>query len=91
MTLVGHPEVIAEPWFASGRERAEHAELLDSYVGWWIAARTRDEVIRAFERVGAAAAPVYSARDLVEDPHVRGHRDARGSRTTSSAPCSCTT
>ncbi|WP_327102882.1 CaiB/BaiF CoA transferase family protein [Nonomuraea glycinis] len=71
MTLVGHPEVIAEPWFASGRERAEHAELLDSYVGSWIAARTRDEVIREFERVGAAAAPVYSARDLTEDPHVR--------------------
>ncbi|WP_169951206.1 CaiB/BaiF CoA-transferase family protein [Microbispora sp. H11081] len=71
MTLVGHPEVIEEPWFASGRQRAEHADLLDSYVGSWIAARTRDEVIQEFERAGAAAAPVYNARDLVEDPHVR--------------------
>ena len=74
MTLVGHPEVIEEPWFASGRQRAEHADLLDSYVGSWIAARTRDEVIQEFERAGAAAAPVYSARDLAEDPHVRATR-----------------
>ncbi|MFI6456072.1 CaiB/BaiF CoA transferase family protein [Streptosporangium amethystogenes] len=71
LRLVGHPEVIDEPWFASGRERAEHADLLDSYVGSWIAERTRPEVMAEFERVGAAVAPVYSARDLVEDPHVR--------------------
>jgi len=72
MTLVGHPEVIAEPWFASGRQRAAHADLLDAYVGGWIAERTREEVMAEFERVGAAAAPVYDARDLVEDPHVTG-------------------
>ncbi|MEU3168420.1 CoA transferase [Streptosporangium sp. NPDC006930] len=72
MTLVGHPEVIAEPWFASGRQRAAHADLLDAHVGGWIAERTREEVMAEFERVGAAAAPVYDARDLAEDPHVTG-------------------
>ncbi|QYC44195.1 Formyl-coenzyme A transferase [Nonomuraea coxensis DSM 45129] len=71
LTLVGHPEVIDEPWFASGRERAQHADLLDSYVGSWIAERTRAEVMAEFERVGAAVAPVYTARDLAEDPHVQ--------------------
>jgi crotonobetainyl-CoA:carnitine CoA-transferase CaiB-like acyl-CoA transferase len=71
MRLVGHPEVIDEPWFATGRERARHADLLDRYVGDWIAERTRAEVIEEFERVGAAVAPVYDARDIVEDPHVR--------------------
>ena len=40
-------------------------------VGGWIAARTRDEVVAAFDEAGAAVAPIYSARDLVEDPHVR--------------------
>ncbi|MFF5249235.1 CaiB/BaiF CoA transferase family protein [Streptosporangium sp. NPDC000095] len=72
MTLVGHPEVITEPWFASGRQRAAHADLLDAHVGGWIAERTREEVMAEFERVGAAAAPVYDARDLAEDPHVTG-------------------
>lgn len=71
MHLVGHPEVIDEPWFASGATRAEHADELDAYVGGWIAERTADEVTAAFEEAGAAIAPIYDAKDLVEDPHVR--------------------
>ncbi|MDV8069114.1 CoA transferase [Rhodococcus sp. IEGM 1366] len=70
LELVGHPEVIAEPWFATGRERAKHADLLDRYVGDWIRARTRDEVIAAFEAAGAAVAPVYKPSDLLTDPQV---------------------
>ncbi|MDI5943875.1 CoA transferase, partial [Micromonospora sp. DH15] len=71
LRLVGHPEVIDEPWFRTGAGRAGHADELDGYVGGWIAQRTRDEVSRAFAEAGAAVAPVYSARDIAEDPHVR--------------------
>lgn len=71
LRLVGHPEVIDEPWFGSGRGRVEHVDLLDRYVGDWIGARTREEVLAAFETAGAAVAPIYSASDLIEDPHVR--------------------
>lgn len=71
MRLVGHPEVIDEPWFAAGNTRAQHADLLDEYVGGWIARHTRDEVVTAFTEAGAAVAPIYSARDIVEDPHIR--------------------
>jgi crotonobetainyl-CoA:carnitine CoA-transferase CaiB-like acyl-CoA transferase len=74
LRLVGHPEVIDEPWFAHGSSRAEHADLLDGYVGGWIAQRSRDEVVRSFTEAGAAVAPVYSAADLVEDPQVQ-HRE----------------
>ena len=69
MRLVGHPEVIEEPWFRSGRGRAEHGDLLDSYVSDWILERTRDEVIEAFEGAEAAIAPVYDIAELMEDPH----------------------
>ncbi len=71
LTLVGHPEVLDEPWFASGRGRYEHVELLDTYVGNWVAERDRDDVIRAFTEAGAAVAGVYDAADLSNDPHVR--------------------
>ncbi|UZJ23394.1 CoA transferase [Rhodococcus antarcticus] len=71
LTLVGHPEVLDEPWFSSGRGRYEHVELLDRYVGGWVAERDRDEVIAAFTDAGAAVAGVYDAQDLVNDPHVR--------------------
>lgn len=71
LELVGHPEVIGEEWFRTGRGRAEHTDLLDGFVAEWIGARDREEVVKAFEEAGAAVAPVYDARDLVEDPHVR--------------------
>lgn len=71
MTLVGHPELLDEPWFASGRGRAENADLIDGYVSDWIAGRDRAEVLAEFERVGGAIAPVYNAKDIVEDPHIR--------------------
>ncbi len=71
MRLIGHPEVIEEPWFGSGRERAEHVDFLDDIVGQWIAQRDRREVLEAFEQAGAAAAPVFDAKDILEDPHVK--------------------
>lgn len=71
MRLVGHPEVIDEPWFRTGSGRAEHADLLDEYVGAWLAQHTRDEAIAAFEQAQAAIAPVYDIAELMADPHVR--------------------
>ena len=71
MQLVGHPEVIAEPWFQTGYGRVQHVDLLDTFVGEWIGRRTREEVLDAFTEAGAAIAAVYDAKDLVEDPHVR--------------------
>jgi crotonobetainyl-CoA:carnitine CoA-transferase CaiB-like acyl-CoA transferase len=68
MRLVGRPEFIDEPWFSSGAERAKHADELDAAVGSWIAERDRDEVLRAFEEADAAVAPIYNAKDVLEDP-----------------------
>ena len=68
LTLVGHPEVLDEPWFASGAERAKHADLLDGYVGSWIGERDADEVIREFEAAQAAVAQIYTIKEVFEDP-----------------------
>ncbi|WP_212844304.1 CaiB/BaiF CoA-transferase family protein [Catellatospora sp. IY07-71] len=68
LRLVGHPEVIAEPWFASGAGRAAHAEELDGYVGGWIAERDLAEVTKAFEDAQAAVAPIYDIADVFTDP-----------------------
>jgi formyl-CoA transferase len=68
MRLVGHPEAIDEPWFKSGAERAKHADLLDQMVSEWIAARSFDEVVRAFTEAEAAVAPIYDVSDVMQDP-----------------------
>ncbi|MET9509275.1 CoA transferase [Streptomyces flavidovirens] len=71
MRLVGRPDLIDEPWFTTGSGRAENADVLDEAVGHWIARRTRDEVIAAFEKAEAAIAPVYDVRDVMTDPQYR--------------------
>lgn len=71
MRLVGHPEIIEEPWFGTGRGRAEHADLLDEYVGSWIADRSLDDVVDAFEAAEAAVAPIYDIAQIMEDPQYR--------------------
>ncbi|MDN3020903.1 CoA transferase [Streptomyces sp. S.PB5] len=68
MRLVGREDLIAEPWFATGADRAAHADVLDEAVGTWIAGRTRTEVLAAFEKAEAAVAPVQDVRDVMTDP-----------------------
>ncbi|MEU6912077.1 CaiB/BaiF CoA transferase family protein [Streptomyces olindensis] len=68
MHLVGRPELIDEPWFATGADRARHADVLDEAVGSWIAERTRTDVLAAFEKAEAAVAPVQDVRDVMADP-----------------------
>ncbi|MGW2463093.1 CaiB/BaiF CoA transferase family protein [Streptomyces sp. NPDC001761] len=68
LRLVGRPDLIEEPWFATGADRAAHADVLDEAVGSWIAGRTRAEVLAAFEKAEAAVAPVQDVRDVLVDP-----------------------
>jgi crotonobetainyl-CoA:carnitine CoA-transferase CaiB-like acyl-CoA transferase len=82
MKLVGHPEVVDEPWFATGSARAEHADLLDDLVGTWIERRDLPEVVEAFEGAEAAVAPIYDIADIFADPQYR----ALGSITTVDDP-----
>lgn len=67
MRLVGRPELIAEPWFATGAGRAAHVEELDDAVGSWIAARRGAEALAAFRDVEAAASLVYDVEDIMND------------------------
>jgi hypothetical protein len=62
-------DLVDEPWFATGSGRVEHVEEIDAAVAAWIGERTRADVLEAFERAEAAAAPIYDAEDILSDPH----------------------
>ena len=68
MRLVGRPELIDEPWFATGADRARHADVLDEAVGAWIARHSHSDVIEAFEKAEAAVAPIQDVREVMTDP-----------------------
>ena len=71
MTLVGRADLLDEPWFASGHDRARHADELDEAVQGWIGRHDADEVVTRFEEASAAIAPVYDVRGVVADPQYR--------------------
>ncbi len=70
MRLVGRADLVDEPWFATGSGRVAHVEEIDAAVAAWIAERTRDEVLAAFEAAEAAVAPIYDASDIATDPQL---------------------
>jgi len=68
LRLVGRADMIEQPWFASGHQRAQHADELDAAVGGWIASRPTDEVLAEFAAAEAAIGPVYDVRGVMNDP-----------------------
>jgi crotonobetainyl-CoA:carnitine CoA-transferase CaiB-like acyl-CoA transferase len=70
LRLVGRPDIAEQPWFDSARERVKRGDQLDGIVAGWIRARDFDEVMAAFQNVGAAIAPILDVEQLVNDPQV---------------------
>lgn len=70
MCLVGRPELVAEPWFASAAGRVAHSKEIDQPIATWIAQRDRAGALDELERAEVAAAPVYDTSELLDDPHV---------------------
>lgn len=63
-----------DPELATFAGRVAHRDRVDARMAEWIGARTRAEVLDAFERAQAAAAPVYGMADIAADPHLAARR-----------------
>ncbi len=61
--------------FASGAQRAAHADEIDGLVARWIEQRDRDEAMTTLGGAGVPVAPLHDLSELLEHPQVR----ARGS------------
>ncbi|MER7368042.1 CaiB/BaiF CoA transferase family protein [Nonomuraea wenchangensis] len=68
VTLVGRPDLVEQPWFATGQGRVQHVDELDEAVASWIAERDAAEVVARFEEAQAAVAPIYDVTDIAKDP-----------------------
>lgn len=73
--LLGRDDAAHRERFGKSQARIAHADELDALVAEWIAERSREEVLAAFEAQRIPAGPVNDLADLAADPHVR----ARGS------------
>ena len=69
--LIGASDWLDDPRFASDKARGDHGAAISERLGAWIAGRTRDEAVAAFESARVPAGPVTTMRETLDDAHVR--------------------
>jgi len=69
--LMGEPEWLEDPRFATDDLRARNGELLSHRTHEWAANYTTAEALELLARERIPAGPVYSPQNVLDDPHVR--------------------
>jgi crotonobetainyl-CoA:carnitine CoA-transferase CaiB-like acyl-CoA transferase len=69
--LIGAPEWIDDPRFASDKARGDNGQIISERVGRWVAERDAAQAIAQFEAARVPAGPVYRPRETLADPHVQ--------------------
>lgn len=69
MQAIGRPDLAERPDLAQNDGRARHCELIDEAIAAWTGSRGIDEVLEVLEGAEVPAGRIYSAADIVADPH----------------------
>jgi crotonobetainyl-CoA:carnitine CoA-transferase CaiB-like acyl-CoA transferase len=69
--LIGAPEWISDPRFASDKARGDNGAIISERLSKWCAERSSADAIAAFEGARVPAGPVYKMAETLADPHVR--------------------
>ena len=69
MKAIGRDDLGQDPALADNAGRVKRVEEIDAAIGAWTATRTVDEVLRILGEASVPAGRVYTAKDIVEDPH----------------------
>lgn len=70
-TAIGRPDLVEDPRSADGARRAANAHVLQPILEGWLADKSRADAVEALNRSGMPAGPVYTARDVFDEPHFR--------------------
>jgi crotonobetainyl-CoA:carnitine CoA-transferase CaiB-like acyl-CoA transferase len=75
---MGRPELLDDPRFATGAQRAQNADQLNAIVQEWMLSFPRDqEVIAVLEENRIACSPVQSVIDTMNHPHYKARNMVR--------------
>lgn len=66
---MGRPELATDARFAAHAARGTNMEELDSIIASWTTSLTRDELQATLEKHAIPSGRIYTARDMLEDPH----------------------
>ena len=81
MQVIGRDDLKADPSLADNAGRVARVVELDAAIGVWTATRQVSEVLDVLGQARVPAGKVYTARDIVEDPHYRARDMILSQRT----------
>jgi formyl-CoA transferase len=81
MQAIGRDDLAADPELANNAGRVARVAELDAAIGVWTATRPVSDVLEVLGQARVPAGKVYTAKDIVDDPHYRA-RDMLLSQTT---------
>lgn len=68
---MGDPEMGGDPRFAYNNDRVEHQDEIDGKIAQWAASQPAANALEQLDAAGVAAGPIYSVKDIFEDPQYR--------------------
>ena len=71
MQVIGREDLANDPQLAHNPGRVARVLEIDAAIEDWTKARMVDDVLSALGQAGVPAGRVYTAKDIVEDPHYR--------------------
>lgn len=71
MRAVGRPEMAEDPRFAGNESRVQHEAEIEEVLSKWASALTMEEVLTTLEKAEVPAGPIYSVREMMDDPQYR--------------------
>lgn len=66
---MGREDLSRDPRFSTHHARGDNMEELDRLIEEWTMTMTADECLAILEEKGVPAGKIYSAKEIVEDPH----------------------
>jgi formyl-CoA transferase len=69
MEAIGRFDLADDPELAHNNGRVARAAEIDAAIGAWTATREIEDVLTIMTKAGVPAGRIYSAKDIVEDPH----------------------
>jgi formyl-CoA transferase len=69
MEAIGRADLADDPDLAHNPGRVARVEEIDAAIGAWTATRSIEEILEAMAKARVPAGRIYSAKDIVQDPH----------------------
>jgi formyl-CoA transferase len=71
MTVIGRPDLAADPGLSDNTGRVARVAELDAAIGGWTLQRPVAEVLAALDAASVPAGRIYTIADIAADPHYR--------------------